>query len=224
MADQVDGRATSSPPASARDATPGEPVRFEHEYDLSAFAHLASDGESGDNLQYFATRMHEAAATQDEVQGVLRWYQDAARGREVTWGGLSAALGREPEKIASALSSYVRMVPDADFPSAVEVAEAKQYVARLAEHHPEVVEALEVMLPDGPVGDDPKAIRLFARWARASQGATPHAGERGRMSIEGELAELRKLMCERGSRYWKGPDAERLQARYRQLLVVSGGH
>jgi hypothetical protein len=31
-------------------------------------------------------------------------------------------------------------------------------------------------------------------------------------------AEIEELMKDRGSRYWKGPDALRLQARYRDLL------
>lgn len=37
-------------------------------------------------------------------------------------------------------------------------------------------------------------------------------------SVAAELAEIRGLMGKQGSRYWKGPDAERLQARYRQLI------
>lgn len=36
--------------------------------------------------------------------------------------------------------------------------------------------------------------------------------------IERAIREIEKLMADRGSSYWRGPDAERLQARYRFLI------
>lgn len=41
-------------------------------------------------------------------------------------------------------------------------------------------------------------------------------------SVAAEMAEIQSLMGKPGSRYWRGPDAERLQARYRQLLQAQG--
>ena len=42
-------------------------------------------------------------------------------------------------------------------------------------------------------------------------------------TIEAELTDLKKLMGDSGSKYWKGPEAEKLQARYRQLIAAQMG-
>ena len=47
-------------------------------------------------------------------------------------------------------------------------------------------------------------------------GATGDPGK----SVEGELIELKKEMANTNGPYWKGPEAEKKQARYRQLLDV----
>ena len=37
-------------------------------------------------------------------------------------------------------------------------------------------------------------------------------------TIEAELTDMRKLMADPNSKYYKGPEAEKLQARYRDLI------
>jgi hypothetical protein len=41
-------------------------------------------------------------------------------------------------------------------------------------------------------------------------------------TIEAEIIELKKLMGNENSKYWKGPEAEKLQARYRELIAAQG--
>lgn len=48
----------------------------------------------------------------------------------------------------------------------------------------------------------------------------PGAGGDVTKTIEAELVELKKLMGDQNSAYWKGPEAEAKQARYRQLITA----
>lgn len=47
-------------------------------------------------------------------------------------------------------------------------------------------------------------------------GSTANVGQ----TVEAELIELKKLMGDQNSKYWKGPEADKLQARYRDLLTA----
>ena len=78
-------------------------------------------------------------------------------------------------------------------------------------------------LADGTlIGDSPAVVKWLADIA---QQLNPVAAVMPGMSgagavqaIESELASLKKMMGDTNSEYWKGPSAQRNQARYRQLL------
>jgi hypothetical protein len=79
-------------------------------------------------------------------------------------------------------------------------------------------------LADGtPLGSHPDTLRWLADLARqVNPVATvvPGSGTNAAAAIETELAGLTKMMGDKTSDYWKGPLAEKNQARYRDLITV----
>lgn len=75
---------------------------------------------------------------------------------------------------------------------------------------------------DGVVlGSNPAVLRALANLALEINPAVtlvPGAGANIASAVEDELAQLNKLMADRNSDYWKGPEAAKKQERYRQLL------
>ena len=83
---------------------------------------------------------------------------------------------------------------------------------------------LGARLADGsPVGNDPNVLRWLATIGREmnpTSTVTTATGIAATQAIEGEKAQLNKLMGDHNSAYWKGPEAQHMQARYRELLDV----
>ena len=79
-------------------------------------------------------------------------------------------------------------------------------------------------LADGtPIGDDPDMLRYLASLALQINPHTtlvPGAGANVASAIDDELAKLNTMMANRTSEYWKGPNAEKNQERYRQLVAA----
>ena len=79
-------------------------------------------------------------------------------------------------------------------------------------------------LADGtPLASNPKIQRWLASLAREinpTATVVPGSGTNAAQAIESELATLKTAMADRNSSYWKGPTAEKQQARYRELLTV----
>lgn len=77
-------------------------------------------------------------------------------------------------------------------------------------------------LADGtPIGSDPDTLRWLANLSRQINPITtiiPGSGANISQAIEDELSKFNGMMADRGSEYWKGPNAEKNQARYRELL------
>jgi len=79
-------------------------------------------------------------------------------------------------------------------------------------------------LADGtPLGSNPKIQRWLANLAREvnpTATVVPGSGTNAAQAIESELTSITKLMGDRNSEYWKGPNAEKMQTRYRDLVDV----
>lgn len=77
-------------------------------------------------------------------------------------------------------------------------------------------------LADGtPIGSSVAALQWLAQIARELNPAAtvvPGAGANTAGAIDSEIEGLEKKMKDRGSDYWKGPNAEKNQARYRELV------
>jgi hypothetical protein len=87
---------------------------------------------------------------------------------------------------------------------------------------------LQGRLADGtPLGSDPDFLRLMSNIARTVNPVTtltPGAGANMAQAIADELTTLKGLMADRSSEYWKGPKAEKNQARYRELVDAQKRH
>lgn len=81
---------------------------------------------------------------------------------------------------------------------------------------------LNARLPDGSkLGDSVEGLKWLSdlgRQLNPSATVLPSDGRGGLSSIQDEIAEIEKKMANKSSDYWKGPGAEKMQARYRDLV------
>lgn len=78
--------------------------------------------------------------------------------------------------------------------------------------------------PDGiPLANNPEVLRWLASLAiEANPVATvvPGAGSNQASAIADEIASIEKMMGNRGSDYWRGPNSAKMQARYLELVTA----
>lgn len=82
---------------------------------------------------------------------------------------------------------------------------------------------LTARMADGrAVMNDPDMMRAIAGWAREVNpvGTVVPAGGDQMGAIASEITKIEGLMGNRQSEYWKGPGAEKMQARYRELVTA----
>lgn len=83
-------------------------------------------------------------------------------------------------------------------------------------------EFMAARLPDGrALGNDLRVIRWLANMAREINpiaAVVPGSGVNASQAVDSEIGTLKKLMGDRKSEYWKGPNADKMQARYRELV------
>jgi hypothetical protein len=79
-------------------------------------------------------------------------------------------------------------------------------------------------LADGTlIGNDPGMLRWLASLAREvnpTATVVPGSGVNAAQAIQSEMQNLKQMMADRNSEYWKGPKAETHQARFRELADV----
>jgi hypothetical protein len=77
-------------------------------------------------------------------------------------------------------------------------------------------------LEDGtPIGNSPEVIRWLVGLARELNPigtVVPGSGSNAVQALESEMDGLRKMMGDYKSEYWKGPNSQKHQARYKELL------
>jgi hypothetical protein len=85
------------------------------------------------------------------------------------------------------------------------------------------------LFKDASLGDgtrlfnSPEAMHFLISQARTVNPVAhliPAGGNNSAMTVDSEIAALDKLMRDRSSEYWKGPKAEKNQARYRDLITA----
>lgn len=187
--------------------------------------HVANIGASGANAQpvnYVASlppdvrldeRDHEIfnefaaslkGATPEMLAGAGRWYRD-----------FQQKATQEAEAIDQADAHLMRTTMKAEWRGeyATNIHLINQYLDCLP---PAVTMALEnATLPDGTLAlNSPSVLRWLAQQARGPV----LSGQRPAQSYADEKADIEALMGNSSSAYWKGPNAERLQARYRDLV------
>lgn len=87
---------------------------------------------------------------------------------------------------------------------------------------------LGARLPTGEMmGNNPDALRWLSQMSREINPVAtvvPGSGANAMQAIETEVAELKGLMGDRTSEYWKGPKAKANQARYLELITAQQKH
>ena len=75
-----------------------------------------------------------------------------------------------------------------------------------------------------PVKGSPDAWKWLATMEREinpTAALLPNAGGNQGLSLAAEIVEMKKLMADSSSKYWKGPESATLQDRYRQLVTAN---
>ena len=78
-----------------------------------------------------------------------------------------------------------------------------------------------------PLGNDPDALNWLVDLSRQINPiatVVPGSGTNAVQAVESELANIKSLMGDRQSEYWKGPKADAMQARYRELTTALQKH
>jgi hypothetical protein len=162
----------------------------------------------------FLKYAYDKNVSPNDVQATVEWFymkrdqdleamaeEDKAVGKE-SEDALRAAWGPEYRSYMNRIDGLIDTVPG----------EAKQ-------------DFLEARLPDGTMlKHSPDAMTFLLDMALAINPATvvvPGAGDNLSGAIQDGLDELKGLMANKQSEYWKGPKADKLQERYRELTKAS---
>lgn len=210
----------------APDATPEEKAAWRAEngipddpnkYDLT----LPNGMVIGENdkvlVDDFLKIAHEGNWKQDDVKRALGWFfskQEEAKAQQQE-ADMQRRLSTEDELRAEFGGDYRRNI---------------KVALSLLESAPEGIKdnMLGGRLADGTlIGDNPAVIKWLAALGREVNPIStvvPGSGTNAVQAVETELAGLRKLMGDHKSEYWRGANAEKLQARYRDLTsAISKG-
>jgi hypothetical protein len=159
----------------------------------------------------FLKTAHERNWSPDQVQTAVSWFMErqANQADAITARDTEQRMAAEDELRSEYGPQYRN-----------EVKRAYEFLRTAPEGLGESI--MGGRLADGRlVGDAPEVIRWLNGLQREMNPAAtvvPGAGTNAVQAIEAELASLNKLMGDRGSEYWKGPTAARLQARARELI------
>ena len=159
----------------------------------------------------FAATMHKHNVPPAVVQDVVKWYYDLA--------DKETAATQEADK------THAREVTDAlrakwgnDYRS--NIGQVMSFLDSLGGELK--AQLMDATLPDGRrLFNNPDIVSWFTDKARELNPAgilIPAAGENAGATIDAEMQNIEKLMGNKSSEYWKGPKAETMQARYRQLI------
>lgn len=164
----------------------------------------------------FLERAHNSNLHPDQVNEALDWYFDQQE---------EQILQRETqdEELRQTFEEELRAEWGQDFRRNVQLAnnilpdeiKEKLIFARLADEN------------GTPLGSDPEVIRWLTGLAREINPiatVVPGSGANAMQAIESEVAELKGMMGDKKSEYWKGPNAQKNQARYRELIDAQQKH
>lgn len=169
----------------------------------------------------FAATAHAMNFRPEQYQGALTWYYEAKDKAEAAQADADAKLAKETQDALrgewpgaeyranmNALHSLLDTAPQVTLEDGSKV-QLKDLI-------------LGARLPNGqPIGSSPEALRWFAQLSREVNPAATvvlPTGANTMQAIDDEIIELKKLMGNKSSEYWKGPKAEKNQQRYRELL------
>lgn len=158
----------------------------------------------------YLAKAHEANLHPSQVKETLAWYFDQQEQARVAQDArdLEAKMATEDTLRAEYGQDYRRVLGGA---------------FKMLEGAPDGVKdkILGGRTADGtPIGSDPAVIRWLVdlnQQLNPIATLVPGSGTNAVQAAENELADIRKMMGDHKSDYWKGPRAGQLQARYREL-------
>lgn len=159
----------------------------------------------------FAQAMHAHNVPPSAVHDVVKWYYDLSDKQ-------TAAVAEADKTHARETTDKLREQWGNDYRA--NIGQVMSFLDSLGGELKSQV--MDATLPDGRrLFNSPEIVSWFADKARELNPAgilIPNGGENQMASIDGEIAELKKLMAVKNSEYWKGPTSAKKQERYRQLL------
>lgn len=181
-------RRAAPQPAVAQPAVQAQPA-ITHEYDFGAF----NIGETDARVYHdFGNAMHAAGIPQEHVAPVLQWHEQH-----------TARQAQADEQITGQTLDALRKEWGSEFEPAV-----SRVVTYIRGQAPDVQPWLDAMAANSVNG-----AKLLDNLARQA----PFDVTEPRPAVDGELGKLKAMMSDHRSDYWRGPNAERNQARYREL-------
>ena len=163
-------------------------------------------------IDEFMKQMHARNAPPEVVNGALEWYYTEAERQAAERHALDK---QQKEEIEDAL----RVEWGTDF------RKNKDMIEALLDTWPAGSKDLifGARLADGtPLASNINILRGLSQMAREQFGDTfiaPAEGAGAIASITDEIDSMKTLMADKNSKYWKGPESAKLQARYRDLVA-----
>lgn len=165
-------------------------------------------------LTAFAEHMHKANAPPAVVHQAIGWYN--------AWQEQQAAEVAKADKETKAKTEdTLRADWGANYRANVQA--TNEFVASaFGDLGKDIVQAV---LPDGSrLGDNAQVVQALAKLALEMNPAAtlvPNSGGTlGGTGVEARIGEIDKLMAKQGSEYWKGPNSEKIQKEYRDLITA----
>lgn len=182
-------------------------------YDLSFDDGLVIGEEDKPLIDEFVTKMHGENATPSQVKAAIASYYEILGKQQQALAESDAAFKDETKEL-------LREEWGGDYTKNLNA------VTGLLESLPEETRlAFETArTADGKlIGNDPAIIKWLAQTAyEINPAATvmPNSVNNPGQAINDEIASLEKMVADKQSEYWKGPNAEKNQARYLELLAA----
>lgn len=165
----------------------------------------------------FLKYAHDANYKPEQVNQALQWYYDSQDQMAMQQEEMDNSLRQSGE-------DELRAEWGQDYRKNVQLA------SNLLDAAPDGLKGriMGARLADGaPLGNDPAALRWFTSLSREINPVAtvvPGSGANAMQAIESEIANLKSMMGDRTSEYWKGPKANANQERYRELVSAQSKH
>lgn len=161
-------------------------------------------------IEKFAKAFHDKNADPAVVHAAIKTYYDVVDEQEGLRQQLNAAAKTETE-------DALRTEWGPDYRQNANL--INSFIGSMPKELQE--ELFQSSKPDGTqIMNNPAMLRWLAQQARELNytGAVLPSGEASAKGLESEISTLKGMMGDRSSKYWKGPESAKLQARYRELV------
>lgn len=182
-------------------------------YDLKFESGLVIGDDDKPTVDKFLAAAHADNLAPSAVKTAVKWYFDEREARiqeqqesdatlkEATEDALRAEWGGDYKRNLAMVKGLVQMAP------------------------PEISDQImHARMPGGvAIFNDPNVLRWLSGIARVVNPAAtvvPGDGQAAHDAISDEITKLEKMMGDKRSAYWKGNDADKNQARYRDLVTA----